>query len=108
MLARGVTARLELPRDPASRARIFGWLSARNADPAQVFDSVTLEAKEPFSLHLVGGSARLVNQAHPDGLQLPDSIVEQGTPLGYRRLDGMLDSCFCHAGSVLAKVVVGG
>jgi len=108
LLARGLEARLELPQDPASLVRIVGWLTARNAYPAQVFDSVTLEGGEPFLVHLVGGSVELQNRAHAKGIPLPDSIVERPTPLGYRRLDGMLDTCFCHAGNVMAKVVIGG
>ncbi len=106
LLARGVTARLELPRDPANQLRIVGWLSAGNANPQSVFDSLNLESEEPFAVHLISGSAVLQNRAHPQGLRLPNSLVEEGAMLGYRRLDGNLDTCFCHAGYVLAKVVV--
>lgn len=108
LLAQHLAVRLELPRDPDSQARIFAWLSARNAHPAAIFDSVTLESDEPFSVHLVGGSVKLTNRAHPNGLRLPDSIVEEAVLLGYRRPNGTLDTCFCHAGLVLAKVVIGG
>jgi hypothetical protein len=106
LLARGVTARVELPRDPADEAQIVAWLSADNASPQQIYDSLRLISSDSVGLHFVGGSAVLRNSAHSQGLPLPDSLFEEGALLGYRRLDGRLDTCFCHLGIVLAKVVV--
>lgn len=106
LLARGLTGRVELPRDPAAEAKIVAWVSAQNAVPQAVYDSLVLAAQEPFALQPVGDSAALHNSAHPRGLRLPDSFFGDGTPLGYRRLDGRLDTCMCHIGYVLAKVVV--
>ncbi len=106
LLARGLTGRVELPRDPAAEAKIVAWVAARNAVPQAVYDSLVLAAEEPFALHPLGDSAALHNSAHPRGLRLPDSFFGDGASLGYRRLDGRLDTCMCHIGYVLAKVVV--
>lgn len=106
LLARGLSGRVELPRDPAAEAKIVAWVTADNAVPTQVYDSLVLAGDEPFVLHPVGDSAGLQNAAHPRGLQLPDALFGEGALLGYRRLDGQLDTCMCHIGVILAKVVV--
>lgn len=106
LIAKGLRAKIEVPRDPASEIRLYGWLSADNANPAAVFDTLTLRSELPVVLHLVGGTARLVNKPHPDGLALADSLVDDGVQLGYRRLDGRLGGCMCEAGYVIAKFVV--
>lgn len=106
LIAKGLWARIEVPRDPASEVRLYGWLSADNANPGAVFDTLTLRSELPVLLHLVSGTARLVNKSHPDGLALADSLAEDGVKLGYRRLDGRLGGCMCEAGYVIAKFVV--
>jgi hypothetical protein len=106
LIARGLWARIEVPRDPASEVRLYGWLSADNANPGAVFDTLTLRSELPVVLHLVGGTARLVNKPHPDGLVLADSLADVGVQLGYRRLDGRLGGCMCEAGYVMAKFIV--
>lgn len=106
LIAKGLWARIEVPRDPASEIRLYGWLSADNAEPGAVYDSLTLRSKVPVALHLVGDTARLVTKAHPDGLALADSLTGGGVQLGYRRLDGRLGGCMCEAGYVIAKFIV--
>src|SRR5215203_6455664 len=98
LIAKGLWARIEVPRDPASEIRLYGWLSADNANPGAVFDTLTLRSELPVALHLVGGTARLVNKPHPDGLVLADSLADDGVQLGYRRLDGRLGGFMCEAG----------
>jgi len=105
-IARGVTARLETPRKPRRILRVYGWLTADNAVPSQVFDTATVRSRQPIRLTLIRGSGRLRNRAHPPGLRLPDELVGNGTLLGYRRLDGTLGGCFCQAGYVLAEFKV--
>jgi hypothetical protein len=106
LIAEGLSARIEVPRDPASEIRLYGWLSADNANPGAVFDTLTLRSELPVVLHLVGGTVRIVNKAHPNGLALGDSLADDGVKLGYRRLDGRLGGCMCEAGYVIAKFVV--
>lgn len=106
LVARGLTGRLELPAEAAKLLQMVGWFSADNAYPRQVYDSLTLRSRAPVRVRFFPGSGLLVNKAHPDGLRLPDSLAGEGATLGYRRLDGNLDTCLCHLGNVFARVFV--
>jgi hypothetical protein len=106
LLARQVMARLELPVGAERLVQVVGWVSARNANPSAVYDSVFLESAEPIEVRLVSDSAKLSNSAHPHGLALANRLVDDGVLLGYRALNGLLDTCICHTGYVTARLDV--
>lgn len=103
--ARGVRVRLEIPRDPSSFVRVYGWLTAANAIPKEIFDSAVLVSDQPVALSMVPGSARLSNRAHPSGLRLAD-FSKRPVMIGYSQLNGRMSSCFCQSGYVTATLAV--
>ena len=106
LVARRVRASLELPREAAEELKLVGWVSARNASPKQVFDSLGLHSDSPVKLHLIDGSTLLINKAHPHGMALPNTLTGEGVTLGFDRLDGRLGVCLCETGSVIARLVI--
>lgn len=105
-VARGATARLEIPTRASETLRLYGWISADNAVPASVFDSVMLRSERPIRARLVRGTARLSNRAHPRGVRLADKIAGAGTPIGYREMNGIFGSCYCESGYITLDIVV--
>lgn len=103
---RRLRARVELPPVAAHRHRIYGWLSADNAAPKEVYDAMELRATTPVKIKATPSSARLTNRAHPRGLRLADTIVGPGVTLGYRRLDGRISGCPCQSGYVTLRLRV--
>lgn len=107
-VAHNVRARIAFPNRASTTPQAFGWLSADNASPSEVYDSMTLVASVPIRARLLPGSARLTNHAHPGGLALPDAIAGEGVRLGFKRLDGELGACYCESGYVTLMVKVEG
>jgi uncharacterized repeat protein (TIGR01451 family) len=105
-VARDTKVKIYLPTATADALRANSYVSASNATPREVADSVDFYGDLPFSLEYVRGSAITYNNAHTQGIALNDSIVTTGAPLGYQNMDGTIPGCFQYANIVTIKVKV--
>jgi len=106
-----------LPTATATSLRSFGYIIADNTNPGWVADSVDFNSSVPVSLEYVAGSARLANGAHPNGVALPDSIIQHdnqfnvnrpAAKIGYQNMDGKFPGCFEYDAFITLKVKVNG
>lgn len=97
-IARNAKAKMELPTEAGSALQAVGAISADNAVPAEVTDTVYLTANRKFKVQYEPGTAKLMrdNIAYP----LSDSIVTTGAPIGDKVMDGNLPGCFDYAALV--------
>lgn len=118
-VAEDTKVRFYVPYDSSDQITVNGWLTASNAAPVEYSDTVTFKSKDgiPFSLYYVPGSARLENSGFAKGgMQLPDTITNQGNPtneaedewtlIGYDALDGKIPGCYEYINYVAIKVKV--
>lgn len=106
-IARNTKVRVWLPTASAQSLRSFAYISADNANPGTVSD--TLDFQNPntaVSLSYVPGSAHINTNALDT--QLSDSIVTTGAPIGYDKLDGNVPGCFQYVAYVTLQVKVNG
>lgn len=88
-----------VPTTTGKKVQISGFVSADNAQPAEVWDDVTFTSDKDFNLAYVPGSARIYNNGYAaggSGKALPDSIVTSaGAKIGYEKEgDGIIPGCF--------------
>lgn len=95
----GTRFRVSLPDRAAAQQVITAFISADNAHPPVVGDTVILRASEPVNINYIEGSAKLVNDKLPDGLPLSDTIISDGALVGCRAADGVFlgGTTFCDA-----------
>ncbi len=106
-VARNTKVRVALPSGTSQTLRARGYISADNAKPALVEDTVDLVGNEEFSLDYVEGSARLYdNNKFKNGVQVSDSIVTSGAPIGSDAMDGNMKGCFEYEATVEIRVKV--
>ena len=119
-VAENTKVRFFIPYESASTQKVRGWLQSSNATPNQYLDSVVFKSTDgtPFHLEYVSGSALLENGgfAKGAGVQLPDSITNQGNPtnqvedewtlIGYEALDGKVPGCYEYTNYVTIEVKV--
>lgn len=97
-VARNTKVKLELPNKSGSSLQAVGAISASNATPSEVTDTVYLTASRPFSVKYEPGSAKLLRGN--SSYALSDSIVTSGAPIGDSAMNGELPGCFGHAALV--------
>ena len=116
-VAEDTKVRFYIPYASSDQVTVNGWLASSNAVPA---DTVVFKSKDgvPFSLYYVPGSALLGNGgfAKGAGVQLPDSITNQGnltnkaedewTLIGYAALDGRVPGGYEYINYVSIRVRV--
>lgn len=117
-VAKNARIQVYLPTATATQLRSFSYVIADNTNPVWVADSVDFNSALPVNLEYVPGSARLANNAHPQGVQLPDSVVQHdatfnpnrpdAAKIGYQNMDGVFPGCFQYAAFVTLKVKVNG
>jgi uncharacterized repeat protein (TIGR01451 family) len=105
-VAKNTKVRIYLPTANAQALRANAYISADNATPREVSDSIDLSGTGPFSLEYVPGSAVQYTNAVPSGIKLSDSIVTTGAPIGYNQADGIVPGCFQYSSIVTVKVKV--
>lgn len=105
-VARNTKVRIHLPTATASALRANAYISADNAQPREVADTIDLKSNGFFNLEYVPGSARQYTNAVPSGIKLADSIVTSGAPIGYNKADGVVPGCFEYSSIVTIKVKV--
>lgn len=81
---------------------LYGQITADNARPRLVGDTVKLVSREAIRVQYIDGSAVLYTKNGP--LALPDTIVGDGTLIGSSRLDGRIPGSFTDAVTVQLKI----
>ncbi|TAH33761.1 DUF11 domain-containing protein [Candidatus Saccharibacteria bacterium] len=105
-VAKDAKVRIFLPTASANALRANAYISASNASPAEVNDTVDFAAGSQFGISYVPGSAVMYTNAVPKGFALSDSIVTTGAPVGYTGANGTIPGCFQYTGIVTIKVKV--
>ncbi len=116
-VARNARIQVYIPTATSTQLRSFGYIVADNTNPGWVADSVDFNSAVPVNMEFVPGSARLANGAHPQGVVLPDSIVQHdnqfnvnnpSASIGYQNMDGNFPACFNYDAFVTLKVRING
>jgi len=105
LVAKNTKVRLSLPTSESTAPPVSGYISADNATPKEVSDSITITSATPVSLLYEAGSAQIWNNSLR-GQQLPDSIVTTGALIGFDKLDGQIGGGAKYSGYVTVKVKV--
>lgn len=94
LVAHNTTMKMTLPSGEATDQTTQAYISADNANPTSVWDTVHLTSDKAFTLEYEQGSAKLFNNVFKSGTALSDSIVTaSGAPLGYDKIDGNVPGC---------------
>jgi uncharacterized repeat protein (TIGR01451 family) len=105
-IARNTKVRVEVPEGNLAKAhQTKAYISADNAKPAQVHDTVDVNAAYPFEFDYVEGSAEITSN-FMDGKPLSDNIVKDGVLIGDQALNGNVRGCFEFVALVTYKVKV--
>ena len=104
-IATGTNVRFALPQGEGNVLRARGYINATNA--SLVEDTVDFRGSTDFTVEYIPGSAMLYNEGpFKDGVQLSDTIVTTGAPIGYDALDGNLPGCFEYEAIVHIRVKI--
>lgn len=103
-IAHNTKVSLELPKNSGSALQAVGAISASNATPGEVSDTVYMTANRAFHVNYVAGSARLLRGTN--SYALSDSIVSGGALIGDSVMNGDLPGCFDFAALVEVTVNV--
>ena len=115
LVAKDVTAKVNLPTTTGKSIEVNGFISASNVGAnakgnagayAEVYDQATFTNSADFNLAYVAGSLKYENNAFgAAGTTLTESIfTSTGAKLGYDKLDGNIPGCFQYSGYVIFKV----
>jgi uncharacterized repeat protein (TIGR01451 family) len=109
-VAKNTQVRVWLPSVTDDVMRLNAYVSADNATPKVVSDTLDLAApttSQKFSISYVPGSAVAYNNAvGQSGMKLSDSIVAGGAKIGYKQADGIVPGCFKYVNVITLKVKV--
>ncbi|RYF70297.1 MAG: DUF11 domain-containing protein [Cytophagaceae bacterium] len=96
-----------VPNATGNKVQIDGFVSADNATPQKIWDSVVMTSDKKFNVAYVNGSSQYFNNKFPGGQPLGDSVVTSaGALVGYEKLDGKVPGCFEYSGIATFKVKV--
>jgi hypothetical protein len=87
LVAHNTRFRLSIPTNSGSELPLLGHISATNAVPQIIYDTVFLRSKKRFAIEYDWGSTILANQTHE--MPLSDDIVGEGTLVGPGAPDGI-------------------
>ncbi len=107
-IATNTAVRIAMPTGSGTSRQVTAYISADNATPQIVFDTVDLALANgaPFELEYVAGSAKLQNEVFVTGTSLPDSIIAGGALIGYDSLNGKVPGCSQYSGWVTLRLKV--
>lgn len=89
---------------PSNSGTISSIISAENANPTEVWDSVTVTADTEVTLNYVTASAKIYNSWGSNESVLSTNIFsEKGTYIGLNELNGLLPGCAEYSGHILIK-----
>jgi uncharacterized repeat protein (TIGR01451 family) len=93
-VAKNTKVRLALPTNDGDALRAVGYISADNATPKVVEDTVDFTSTEKFSVAYKPGSAIIYNNGPLNGKPISDTVVTTGAPIGHDQLNGNFPGCF--------------
>lgn len=106
LVAHNTRVKINLPQNTATSLMSIASISADNANPGTVTDTVGFTGSQPFSLEYEPGTAILRTNALND-VQLSDSIVTgSGAQIGYNAVNGDVPGCAEFSGWVALRVRV--
>lgn len=103
-VAKNTRVRVSIPNALSQDQKIHGFVSADNATPAVIEDTLSVNGEYPFQFDYVEGSARIKTNFMDAALS--DSITTSGVLIGDDKLDGNVNGCFEYVGLVTFKVKV--
>lgn len=106
LVATNTKVKILLPTQANTNTTAAAYISADNANPLVVADSLDFTGAQPFTLEYETGTAQLWNNVFR-GISLNDSIVSSnGALVGYNAIDGRVPGCEQFSGYVTVKVRV--
>lgn len=105
-IAKNTKVRIALPDVEGNALRAVGYISADNATPRVVEDTVDLTSTENFKIDYKPGSAIIYNNGPLNGSKISDSVVTTGAPIGYDALNGNLPGCFQYEAVIQITVKI--
>lgn len=108
LAAKNVRVVSTIPNCRSRQIGSHGIVKADNVFPAEIWGGVNFYSGEDFALRYVPDSAKLYNNAHPNGLPVPGTkfLEAEGQPIGYETLDGVLPAGSTYAGYFTITVEV--
>ena len=109
LVAQNTRVHAYVPTTIGKELQIDGHVSADNATPQRVWDTVRLNSDRDFVAEYVAGSAKYYNNIRPNGagFALSDSIVTStGAQVGYESMDGAVPGCYEYAGYAVYTIRV--
>ncbi len=105
-VAENTRVRIHLPTATDAALRANAYISASNAMPREVADTVDFVGADGknFQLEYVQGSAKAYTNAVPAGYALSNDIVTTGAPFGHTGPNGTVPGCFEFDGFVEVRV----
>ncbi len=101
-VAKNTKVKVTLPTASGNNLQASATVSASNATPKQVTDTINIKADNNFSIDYVEGSARIRTNFMDKSLS--DNLVAGGTLIGHDNLNGDMNGCFEYAAYVTFKV----
>ena len=106
LVATNTRVKMILPTTETTSSQSTASISADNANPGTVTDTVDFAASQPFTLEYETGSAKLWTN-YVSGIALSDNVVSSnGTLVGSNGPDGRVPGCSQFSGYVTIKVKV--
>jgi len=107
LVATNTHVNVYLPKVAATSTFATSTITADNANPAVVSDTVDFNGDRPFTLEYLPGSAHITSNGAVNGATLSDNIVtSSGALIGYNALDGRIPGCSQFSGFVTLQVRV--
>lgn len=108
LTANNTKVKVVLPTETKKNQVVTGYISADNATPKEVSDTLDINGSNniDFKLEYITGSAKFKNNIFTNGTALADSIVTTGALVGYDKIDGVMPGCNKFSGWVTLKVKV--
>lgn len=105
-VAKNTKVRILLPSAEGQALRARSYISASNATPQLVEDTVDLTANRKFRVEYIPGSAKIFSNGPVNGQTLSDNIVTTGAPIGHSSLNGDMPGCFEYEAVVQIRVKI--
>jgi uncharacterized repeat protein (TIGR01451 family)/LPXTG-motif cell wall-anchored protein len=104
-IAKGTTLEAAIPSEVNGTAEAAAYVSASNATPNKVWDTVALKSAGKVGFDYQEGTARLFTNHYKTGQALSDNVMTAGgVKVGYDNLNGDWPGCMNYSGTVTFRV----
>lgn len=104
LTAKNVCVSVDLPTHEGKTMQVDAYLAADNAEPQKIWDQIAFNSDSFFALEYVPGSTLYTNDNFPNGIVLPDEIINDGVFLGFDEIDGRIPGGNEYTGWVSFRV----